>query len=228
MTFIAFVEGPLVWIAFLTFLLGSALRLLFFFTLSSKKDKPIYRFFSLKWMLLSIVRWLFPANVDLKKNPVFSVLGYLFHICLLAVPLFYSAHVTLWEESRFKWKWWTMPDSWADWLTLILLAIALFFIIRRLILPAVRIITTPSDYLLIVVCALPFLTGYVNTHPDGLAYQWITSALPIYGQYSNTIHIMSGALMLIVVPFTKLSHWVLFFVSRAVTGMEFGRRNYPV
>lgn len=228
MTFIAFVEGPLVWIAFLTFLLGSALRLLFFFAVSSKKDKPIYRFFSLKWMLLSIVRWLVPANVDLKKNPIFSSLGYIFHICLLAVPLFYSAHVTLWEESRFKWKWWTMPDSWADWLTLILLAIALFFIIRRIILPSVRIITTPSDYLLIVVCALPFLTGYINTHPDGLAYQWITSALPIYGQYSNTIHIMSAALMLIVVPFTKLSHWVLFFVSRAVTGMEFGRRNYPV
>jgi nitrate reductase gamma subunit len=228
MTFIAFVEGPLVWIAFLTFLLGSALRLLFFFTVSSKKDKPIYRFFSLKWMLLSIVRWLVPANVDLKKNPIFSILGYLFHICLLAVPLFYSAHVTLWEESRFKWKWWTMPDSWADWLTLILLAIALFFIIRRIILPSVRIITTPSDYLLIVVCALPFLTGYINTHPDGLAYQWVTSALPIYGQYSNTIHILSAALMLIVVPFTKLSHWVLFFVSRAVTGMEFGRRNYPV
>jgi nitrate reductase gamma subunit len=228
MTFIAFVEGPLVWIAFLTFILGSVLRLLFFFTLSSKKDKPIYRFFSLKWMLLSIVRWLFPANVDLKKNPIFSILGYLFHICLLAVPLFYSAHVTLWEESRFKWKWWTMPDSWADWLTLTLLGIALFFIIRRVILPGVRIITTSSDYLLIVVCALPFLTGYINTHPDGIAYSWITSALPIYGQYSNTIHIMSGALMLIVVPFTKLSHWVLFFVSRAVTGMEFGRRNYPV
>jgi nitrate reductase gamma subunit len=89
-------------------------------------------------------------------------------------------------------------------------------------------LTTPSDYLLIIVCALPFLTGYINTHPDGLAYQWVTSALPIYGQYSTTIHIMSGALMLIVVPFTKLSHWVLFFVSRAVTGMEFGRRNYPV
>lgn len=228
MNIIAFVEGPLVWIAFLTFLLGSALRLLFFFTLSSKKDKPIYRFFKLKWMLLSIVRWIFPANPDLKKNPIFSSLGYIFHICLLAVPLFYSAHIIMWEESRFKWKWWSMPDSWADWMTLTLLAIALFFIIRRIVLPSVRIITTPSDYLLIVICALPFLTGYINTHPDGPAYQWLTSALPVYGQYSTIIHIISGALMLILVPFTKLSHWVLFFVSRAVTGMEFGRRNYPV
>lgn len=228
MTFTAFVEGPLVWIAFLVFLIGSALHLFFFFTLSSKKDKPIYRFFSLKWMLLSIVRWLFPANVDLKKNPIFTILGYIFHICLLAVPLFYSAHMMLWEESRFKWKWWTMPDAWADWLTLVLLAIALFFIIRRIVLPSVRIITSPSDYLLVIICSLPFLTGYINTHPDGTAYQWATSILPFYGQYANTIHILCGALMLIVVPFTKLSHWVLFFVSRSVTGMEFGRRDYSV
>ena len=228
MTFTAFVEGPLVWIAFLAFLFGSVLRLIFFFTLSSKKDKPIYRFFSLKWMLLSIVRWLLPANVDLKKNPIFSILGYVFHICLLAVPLFYSAHIMLWEESRFKWKWWTMPDSWADWMTLILLGIALFFILRRIVLPSVRIISTPSDYLLVIICALPFLTGYLNTHPDGAAYQWATSALPFYGQYGNQIHIMSGSLMLMVVPFTKLSHWVMFFVSRSVTGMEFGRRNYSV
>ena len=228
MTFTGFVEGPLVWIAFLVFLIGSALHLLFFFTLSSKKDKPIYRFFSLKWMLLSIFRWLFPAHVDLKKNPIFTILGTIFHICLLAVPLFYSAHLMLWQESRFKWGWWTMPDAWADWLTLVLLAIAIFFIIRRIVLPSVRIITAPSDYLLIIVCSLPFLTGYLNTHPDGTAYQWATSILPFYGQYGTTIHILCGTLMLIVIPFTKLSHWVLFFVSRSVTGMEFGRRDYSV
>ena len=94
MTFTSFVEGPLLWIAFLTFLIGSALRLLFFITLSTKKDKPIYRYFSFKWMSLSILRWLLPLNVDLKKNPVFTILGYIFHICLLAVPIFFSAHVT--------------------------------------------------------------------------------------------------------------------------------------
>ncbi|MBI5586423.1 MAG: nitrate reductase [Deltaproteobacteria bacterium] len=228
MTFTAFVEGPLLWIAFLTFLVGSALRLLFFITLSTKKDKPIYHYFSFKWMFLSILRWLLPLNVDIKKTPVFTILGYIFHICLLAVPIFYSAHISLWQESRFGWSWWQMPDSWADWLTLILIGISIFFIIRRIVLAEVRIITTVSDYLLIVACALPFITGYLNTHPDGSAYAWITSALPIYGQYSNLIHILSGELMLILVPFTKLSHWILFFVSRTVIGVEFGRRNYSV
>jgi hypothetical protein len=36
-----------------------------------------------------------------------------------------------------------------------------------------------------------------------------------------------GELMLVVIPFTKLSHFLMFFVSRAVTGMEFGRRDAP-
>jgi nitrate reductase gamma subunit len=228
MTFISFVEGPLLWISFLTFLVGSALRLLFFITLSTKKDKPVYRYFSFKWMSLSIIRWLLPLNVDLKKNPVFTILGYIFHICLLAVPIFFSAHVTLWQESRFGWSWWQMPDNWADWMTLVLIAITIFFIVRRIILAEVRIITTASDYLLLIVCALPFITGYINTHPDGSAYAWITSALPFYGQYTTIIHILTGELLLILVPFSKLSHWILFFVSRSVIGIEFGRRNYTV
>jgi nitrate reductase gamma subunit len=228
MTFTAFVEGPLLWIAFLTFLIGSGLRLLFFITLSTKKDKPVYRYFSFKWMMLSILRWLFPLNVDIKKNPVFTILGYIFHICLLAVPIFYSAHISLWQESRFGWSWWQMPDVWADWLTLILIGISIFFIIRRIVLAEVRIITTVSDYLLIIVCALPFITGYLNTHPDGSAYAWVTSVLPIYGQFSSLIHILTAQLMLILIPFTKLSHWILFFVSRSVIGIEFGRRNYSV
>ncbi len=228
MTFTGFVEGPLVWIAFLTFFIGSALRLLFFFTLSTKKDKPVYHYYKSKWMFLSILRWLFPVNPDLKKNPVFSILGYIFHICLLGVPIFYGAHIYEWEQSRFGWKWWTMPDKWADWMSLVLLAIAIFFIIRRIVLAEVRIITQVSDYLLILICALPFLTGYVNAHPDGTIYNWLTALIPIYSTYPRELHILTGALMMIVVPFSKLSHWVLFFTSRMVTGVEFGRRNYTV
>jgi hypothetical protein len=56
----------------------------------------------------------------------------------------------------------------------------------------------------------------------------VTSALPIYGQYTTIIHILTGELMLILIPFSKLSHWILFFVSRSVIGIEFGRRGYTV
>ena len=35
-------------------------------------------------------------------------------------------------------------------------------------------------------------------------------------------HIISGEMLLIAVPFTKLSHILLFFMSRAQLGMDFG------
>jgi len=42
------------------------------------------------------------------------------------------------------------------------------------------------------------------------------------------IHILSGELMLLLIPFTKLSHFVLFFLSRGATAIEFGRRGYSI
>jgi len=42
------------------------------------------------------------------------------------------------------------------------------------------------------------------------------------------VHIFFGELMLILIPFTKLSHFILFFFSRGATAVEFGRRGYTV
>jgi hypothetical protein len=48
------------------------------------------------------------------------------------------------------------------------------------------------------------------------------------GENIQLIHMLSGELMLILIPFTKLSHFVLFFFSRGATAIEFGRRGYPI
>jgi hypothetical protein len=42
------------------------------------------------------------------------------------------------------------------------------------------------------------------------------------------LHMLSGELMLILIPFTKLSHMVFFFLSRAHIGSEFGERRGTV
>jgi hypothetical protein len=39
---------------------------------------------------------------------------------------------------------------------------------------------------------------------------------------------LAGELMLILIPLTRLSHAVLFFFSRAATGIEIGRRGYSM
>ncbi len=221
MDFFLFVEGPLLWIAFLTFFIGSILRAALFLSVSRKRDKIVYQYFSWKYVLATLGRWLLPLNKDVTKNPIFTILGYMFHICLIVVPVWFSGHISLWEESRFEWSWTPIPDGLADWMTLIFLAIALFFLLRRIISADIRLLSTFSDYLLIVVVALPFITGYFLTHGT-------VDNIGFLGENIQLIHMLSGELMLILIPFTKLSHFVLFFFSRGATAIEFGRRGYSV
>lgn len=221
MDFYSFVEGPLLWIACLTFIIGSIVRVIFFFTVSRKKDKLIYQYFNWKYVLSTFGRWLLPLNKDVVKNPVVTILGYIFHACLLIVPIWLSGHITLWEESRFEWSWSAIPDGLADWMTLILLAIAVFFLLRRIFSPNVRLLSSFSDYMVLVVTALPFLTGYFLTHGT-------VDNVAVLGENIQLIHMLSGELMLILIPFTKLSHFILFFFSRGSSAVEFGRRGYSI
>jgi len=221
MDFFSFVEGPLLWIAFFTFILGSLIRVALFLSMSRKMDKIVYQHFSWKYIFATLGRWLLPLNRDVVKNPIFTTLGYVFHICLVIVPIWLSGHITLWEESRFEWSWTSIPDGLADWMTLIFLCIALFFLLRRIFSANIRLISTFSDYSLLVVTALPFLSGYFVTHGtlDNVAF---------LGDNMQLIHMLTGELMLILIPFTKLFHFILFFFSRGVTAVEFGRRGYSI
>lgn len=221
MDFSLFAEGPLLWIAFLVFIIGILIRMAQFLFVARTKDKPFYNYFRLKYILATLARWLLPLNVDVRKNPVFMICVYLFHICLLVVPIWLAGHISLWEESRFGWSWSSLPDKWADWMTLLFLAISIYFILRRALSADLRIITTFSDYLLIVVTALPFATGYFLTHGT-------LDSIGFLGDNMRLFHVLSAELMLILIPFTRLSHSVLFFFSRAATGIEFGRRGYSM
>ncbi|MGD2127256.1 MAG: hypothetical protein PVG99_14325 [Desulfobacteraceae bacterium] len=221
MDFFSFVEGPLLWVAFLTCLIGTLVKAILLYSVSRKTDPVIYKHFKWKWVFATYARWLLPINRDVAKNPVFIPLVYVFHICLLVVPIWLSGHITLWEESRFAFSWTPIPDGLADWMTLILLAIAIFFLLRRILSPDIRTISTFSDYFLLVVTALPFATGYFTTHGtlEGVGF---------LGDNMMLIHMLCGELVLILMPFTRLSHYLLFFFSRAATGIEFGRREYSM
>lgn len=221
MDFYSLVEGPLLWIAFLTFIIGSILRVAMLFFVSRKTDKIIYEHFSWKYVFATYGRWLLPLNKDVAKNPIFTILVYTFHLCLIVVPIWLSSHIILWEESRFEWSWAPIPDGLADWMTLILLGIAIFFLLRRIFSADIRLLSSFSDYLLLVVTALPFMTGYFVTHGT-------LENIGFLGDNMQLIHMLSGELMLILIPLTRLSHAFLFFFSRASTGIEFGRRGYSM
>jgi len=204
--------GPLFALSLAVFLLGMAFRVLRFLQLAKSVDPAALKGFRPAWALKSILRWLIPANITAKENPLPTAAGFVFHLGLLAVALFLSAHVMLWEQA-WNVSWPTLPDEVSDALALACLGAGAYLILRRITAPQVRALTGPSDWLVLGLSLAPMLTGVLAFH------QW--------GDYDTVIalHVLSADLLLFAAPCTKLSHVVLFFVSRAVTGSDFGKRG---
>jgi nitrate reductase gamma subunit len=109
---------------------------------------------SLKYGLRSIARWSTPfATENMKRHPVLTIVAFAFHICLILTPIFLLAHVTLVEES-WNISWWTLPDGVAEIMTLIVIAACVFFLIRRLVNPEVKFVTSASDYIIRITSGL--------------------------------------------------------------------------
>jgi Pyruvate/2-oxoacid:ferredoxin oxidoreductase delta subunit len=192
MDFGALVEGPLLKIGFGVFCLGALIRIAFFLSSIIKnnpnKDGKGRYFFSV------FARFLLPFHRAVPKKPLYSSLRYLFHLCLFIVPIWLVGHISLWEESRFEWSWVSLPDEWADWMTLICLGLALFFILRHIIIKDIRNNSSLRDYVIILIAVFPFVTGYFLAHGtlDGIVF---------FADHMWTIHILSGEIFLVAAVF---------------------------
>ena len=86
MDFFSIVEGPLLWIVSLVFFAGLLLRLSFFlssiiYSNSGNKEKgQIYT-------LSTLGRLFLPLHKASTKKPFYTALRYIFHGCLIVVPL---------------------------------------------------------------------------------------------------------------------------------------------
>ena len=209
-----FVTGPLAWLSFLIFFIGIWVRTVMYIKgLDWKLDRVTYSknvSYGVKGALKSIFFWMLPfGSQSWRNNPGFTILVFTFHIGLLITPVFLLGHNILLQE-RWGVSLVTISETTADILTIAVLISALFITLRRFALPEVRILTTSYDILLMIIVILPFLTGFI-AHTQTESYNfWLIA------------HILSGEIWLIAIPFTKLSHIVLFFMSRAQLGMDYG------
>ncbi len=205
--------GPGLWGAGSIFFGGLALRLMLLYRLSRKKDQIFFNHVDFGWGMKSIVHWIIPwASASMRLAPVFTFMAFTFHLLLLAVPIFLNAHNILWDEA-FGVRLWSLPDGFADAMTLMVIGAGIFLFGRRIKRPEVRILTEARDYFLLALTVLPFITGFLAYH------QW--------GPYKAFIllHVFSGEALLVVIPFTKLGHMVLFFFTRLFIGFEMGSRR---
>jgi nitrate reductase gamma subunit len=208
--FIDFIMGPMVWISFVIFIGGLGIRAAGFIRELRQKEAYIFSYMTVFHSLRSMGAWLIPFfPVSTRKKPFFYGISYLFHLLLFAVPIFLSGHMVLFQEA-FNISWPVFNDHIADTLTVLVIASLVFFWGRRIVVPDVKFLTSATDFVLIVVVLLPFLTGFLAYH-QFFAYRWVM-----------IVHILCGELMLIMIPFSRFSHMMFAPFTRAYTGSEFG------
>lgn len=189
----SFFEGPLLWAVFLIFVIAVFARLVFFAAAiirSSRNKNPGAAGYS----LAIFGRFFAPFHMGVQKKPLYAVLRYVFHLCLVVVPIWLGGHIVLWEESRLEWDWISMPQGLADGMTIILIILATYFLGRRITVRDTRLGSSPRDYIIICLTALPFLTGYFLAHGglDDTAF---------LGDNMRAIHVLSGEAMILMAAF---------------------------
>lgn len=203
-------RGPLVWLAFLVFFGGMFYRIYNTIKLA-KAERVIYPYLSLKYSLRSIFVWLTPySSLSMRRHPWFTLITFVFHFSAIVTPLFLVGHMELWYES-WGLSWFTIPVGLTDALTVVTIVCLILLLLRRILQRDLKFLSGLHDYVVFLIVALPFLTGFFAHHE-----------LILEPKTMLTIHMLAGELMLIAIPFTRLSHMFMFFLTRTHTGSEFG------
>ena len=197
--FYEFLTGPVLWAVFSIFIVGLVVRVTYFYALSRKAD--CHKKIDLKSAIRRIFHWSAPLGNDsaLQSGPFFKTISFVFHVCLLGVPLFLLAHNTLWEDA-FGYGLPSLPDFLSDTLTMIFLVSALL-LAGQIINAGAGTLSKIRDYSVLFLCCAPFVTGF-------LAYRQI-------GPYEMTLtlHVLFAELLLLVIPFS-VGRSVLFSRGR--------------
>ncbi len=206
-----FLTGPAFVISLLVFVVGMIARVVLYINgLDWRLERVAYKpnmARGLRGAFSSIVAWLIPGGTQgWRQQPLMMAGFFLLHIGAILLPFFLVGHTVL-LESATGISLPSLPMGFADILTFAALGGLGILVYRRVAVPEARKLTGFKEWMVLVLTILPFVSGLMaRLSPSDM---W------------TLIHLISGNVFLIVAPFTKLSHIVLFFMSRGQVGMDF-------
>jgi nitrate reductase gamma subunit len=202
-----FARGPLFRLTFALMMLG-LLRILVLDVWSVINSYRKAGDKSMPWRLVirRTLQWLAPFNRVFNNRPVYSMLSILFHVGLILVPVFLYAHVLLWEKA-IGISWSTLPKTVADVLTVSTIVTAILLFIGRVANRSSSFLSRKQDYLWPLLLMIPFASGFICAN---------FAVSPSIYQIFMLIHILSGELIFLLIPFTKIAHCVLMPLSQLI------------
>ena len=200
-----FARGPLFAACFSLMVLGlSRLILLRVHQYRRAWKRAAHDHFPFGRALRDMGKWLVPVTHIYRASPAIGVLSFLFHIGLILVPIFLAEHVLLWQRGvGFGWS--ALPPTLADGFTILTIVTGLGLLGFRIFKSAARFMSQAADYLLLASLLIPFVSGLLASHPTWNPFSY---------QFTMLVHVLAGDLVLALMPFTKLSHAVLFPFER--------------
>lgn len=206
-TWIQWLRGPVFWAALTFMVLGLARHLgLTLYGIARAARRAGDKRFPWRRIWVATLRWLFPAG-QLRNRLVFSATSLVFHVGVILVPVFLAGHIALWERALGV-AWLALPNGAATALTLAVLITAPALVVQRLAAHDTRALSRVQDYLLPLLVALPFASGFLVMHPE-----WN----PFTRDAVLLLHVLSADVLLFLVPVTKLTHIVLLPTTQVVS-----------
>ena len=222
MDLLSFARGPALWASLAILLAGTVWRVWGIFRFAAKEDfsEPrSTRLIAGAWR--AIVGGMIPKDEFRNSTTLATSNAYLYHVGLAVIVFGYLPHVYFIERLTGL-SWPPLPAAvvyMAVAVTFVSLLIALMY---RLTDPVLRLISSFDDYFSWFIVFLPLATGMAAINPplpSGPAPQTPLAPVPV------ALHLLSVELLLIWLPFGKLAHSFLVFISRGMTGAAFARKG---
>ncbi|MBI1217316.1 MAG: nitrate reductase [Rhodobacteraceae bacterium] len=219
MSLLDFARGPAIEVALAVFTLGVMWRLISLLGLPWAKDRTVRRAGAPSDFSAGVsgfIRHLWVPKGFGMTSRFALINGYVFHLGLAIIFFGFVQHI-LFLRGLFGVSWPGLPTSVISIAAVVTLGSLVAALVRRMTSPVMRLISTANDYFTWLITTLPVLTGLLAVSHLGARYETLLA-----------IHILTVAALLIWFPFGKLMHAFLVFLTRAETGVFYGRRGVKI
>jgi nitrate reductase gamma subunit len=213
MSFLLLSKGLLFEVSLAIFIFGVILRLGEVLFLGYKKDLSVAKGNPTMFGIKTIFSRSIPSVEMFEKRGFLILNGIVFHIGLFVVVFLFAPHITVFD-GLIGISWPSISSQVINFVSVITIFSMVVVLFHRIKHKVMKYLTTTGDYIAWIVTFLPMLTGFMAYNHILLPYNLILA-----------LHILSVDLLLVFLPFSKLSHSFLFFLARFHNGRMAGQRG---
>ena len=214
MELLEFARGPALAFSVFVFVIGLAWRLYRIFRRPARIDhsEPRRRDLAAGGVRAIFAKMLPPKGVRIRGAQMAN--AYAYHIALALIAFGFAPHIAF-IARYLGLAWPALPDAVTYIATAVAILGLIYALMTRLTDGVQRLLSSFDDYFSWAVTMAPLVTGMALL-PQPAPPAWIA------------LHLLSLELLLVWLPFGKLAHAALVFVSRWRTGADFTRKGAAV